>query len=181
MLNACANSSIQRAGIRALRQESWFLARCFSEAARRGIRGVVSFADPVPRVVEGRVVFPGHVGTIYQAANAVFTGRSSAHVLVLLPNGAVLNRRSMQKVRRREVGHDYVERLLVGAGAPPPRARQDPKRWLDEALASVGAARVAHRGCYRYAFRLGLNRAERARVAIALDAASYPKSLDAAA
>ncbi|MGO8609087.1 hypothetical protein ACC848_39680, partial [Rhizobium johnstonii] len=29
--------------------ESWFLARAFRHAYDRGIRGVVSFADPMPR------------------------------------------------------------------------------------------------------------------------------------
>jgi hypothetical protein len=28
--------------------ESWFLARCWEMAARQGVRGVVSFSDPVP-------------------------------------------------------------------------------------------------------------------------------------
>jgi hypothetical protein len=57
-------------------EESWFLPRCFDQLAARGIRGVVSFADPVPRrTAAGAVVCPGHVGTIYQASNAIYTGR----------------------------------------------------------------------------------------------------------
>lgn len=54
--------------------ETWFLARVFAQAAETGMRGIVSFADPVPRRVDGRLLFPGHVGTIYQAA----CGRSPA-------------------------------------------------------------------------------------------------------
>ncbi|MDO0929927.1 hypothetical protein QQY24_33040 [Streptomyces sp. TG1A-8] len=48
--------------------ESWFLARCFDALLARGVRGVVSFADPVPRTdASGAVVAVGHVGTIYLA------------------------------------------------------------------------------------------------------------------
>lgn len=47
--------------------ESWFLARCFDALLADGVRGVVPFADPVPRrTASGRLVMPGHVGTIYQ-------------------------------------------------------------------------------------------------------------------
>src|SRR5690606_8376190 len=46
--------------------ESWFFARCREILRRHGIAGVLSFSDPVPRTSEdGKVVFPGHVGTIY--------------------------------------------------------------------------------------------------------------------
>ena len=51
--------------------ESWFLARCWELATRQGKHGVVSFSDPVPRrTAVGTLVFPGHIGTIYQACNA---------------------------------------------------------------------------------------------------------------
>ncbi|WP_331738677.1 hypothetical protein [Embleya sp. NBC_00896] len=58
----------------------------------------------------------------------------------LLPNGAVLNDRAAQQVRRQEQGHEYVETMLIRLGAPGPRAGGDPRIWLREALASVGAA-----------------------------------------
>jgi hypothetical protein len=42
--------------------ESWFLARCFDALLDDGVRGVVSFADPVPRrTASGQLVMPGHV------------------------------------------------------------------------------------------------------------------------
>ncbi|WP_456294181.1 Mom family adenine methylcarbamoylation protein [Streptomyces chartreusis] len=48
--------------------ESFFLARCMDALLNEGVRGVVSFADPVPRrTASGQLVMPGHVGTIYQA------------------------------------------------------------------------------------------------------------------
>jgi len=57
-------------------------------AARLGVRGVVSFSDPVPRrTAAGELVFPGHIGTIYQASNAEYLGRTTPRRVVLLPDG----------------------------------------------------------------------------------------------
>lgn len=67
--------------------ESWFLARVFHDAAANGLRWIMTVADPVPHRIGDVVLFPGHIGTIYQATNAVFTGRSCPRVLTLLPNG----------------------------------------------------------------------------------------------
>ncbi|WP_369253763.1 hypothetical protein [Streptomyces sp. R35] len=72
--------------------ESWFLARCFRTLHADGVRGVVSFADPVPRRTStGVLVMPGHVGTIYAATNAVYAGRATARTVKLLPDGTVFN------------------------------------------------------------------------------------------
>jgi hypothetical protein len=47
-------------------------------AGQQGVRGVVSFSDPVPRrTAAGDLVFPGHIGTIYQASNAGYLGRTT--------------------------------------------------------------------------------------------------------
>ena len=37
---------------------------------------------------------------------------------------------------------------------------------------------LRHGGCYRYAFRLGVTRAQRAAVRIALPTGPYPKAID---
>jgi hypothetical protein len=160
--------------------ESWFLARCFYELLAAGVRGVVSFADPVPRrTADGALVAVGHVGTIYQASNAAYTGRGTARTLTLLPDGTVLNARAAQKVRAQEQGHEYVETRLVALGAPVLRAGQDPGAWLRQALVDVGARRLRHRGAHRYVFRLGRNRRERERVTLGLpDLRPYPKHPD---
>ena len=82
--------------------ETWFLARCF-ELLRHDVVGVVSFSDPVARTsLAGDVVFPGHVGTIYQAKSAVFLGRGSPGTLRLLPDGRVLSKRALSKIRSRD-------------------------------------------------------------------------------
>lgn len=158
--------------------ESWFLARCFTEAAALGVRGIVSFADPVPRIVNGEVLFPGHVGTIYQASNALLCGRSTARTLTLLPDGTVLSARAMQKVRGQERGHEHVERKLMGYGAPAPRAGERPAAWLGRAIDEVGATRMRHGGNWRYCFPIG-TKAQRRAVTIGLPSTDqYPKRPD---
>lgn len=160
--------------------ESWMLARCFEDLASVGVRGVVSCSDPVPRIVKGEQLFAGHIGTIYQASNAIYTGRLTARTLTLLPDGTVFNDRSMQKVRRAERGHGHVERKLVDLGARAPRAGEDMTAWLHEAMALIGVTKVRHRGNYRYAFPIGTKR-ERRDVRIAHNALPYPKEVDKAA
>ncbi|MEV4868557.1 hypothetical protein [Streptomyces syringium] len=161
--------------------ESWFLARCFDELLVRGVRGIVSFADPVPRRdASGALIAVGHVGTIYQATNAVYMGRATPRTVKLLPNGVVLNERMAQKVRRQEQGHEYAERMLIGLGAPVPRAGVDPKVWLREALVAVGARNLRHRGVHRYGYRLGRDRREREQIRLGLPVGgTYPKVPDA--
>lgn len=96
-------------------------------------------------------MFPGHVGTIYQASNAVLTGRSTPRYVTVLPDGTSVSDRALQKVRAQEVGHAYVERRLLALGARPLCAGMNPARWLPDALDDVHAVRLRHRGCLRYA------------------------------
>jgi hypothetical protein len=158
--------------------ESWFVARAFELAHAQGIRGVVSFSDPVPRTDScGQVVFRGHVGTVYAASNAHYAGRTGARTLVLLPDGAVLNERALAKVRHDERGHAYVERRLQAFGARPRQPDESGREWLSHALVEVGARLLRHGGCHRFAFRLGSPSARRATW-IALPGLPYPKRSD---
>lgn len=85
--------------------ETWMLARCFEVLRQKGIVGVVSFSDPVPRTtITGEVRHVGHVGCIYQSASARFLGRSTPRTLKLLPDARVLSDRSIQKIRKGERG-----------------------------------------------------------------------------
>ncbi len=157
--------------------ESWFLAQAFRLAAAAGIRGVVSFSDPVARRdAAGRLVFPGHVGTIYQASNAIYAGRGTARSLLLLPDGRVLSDRALAKVRAQHRGHAYVETLLCAYGAPPRRGA-DPSEWLTQALVAAGIRRLRHPGNHRYLFRLG-DRAGRRSISVGVPAYGYPKAID---
>ena len=154
--------------------ESWFLARVFKLAALAGVRGVVSFSDPEPRCDRaGRVIFPGHIGTIYQASNAIYTGRATPRTLRLLPDGQVLNDRSLQKIRQLERGHEYAEELLCRYGAPP-RHGADPRAWLAIALRAAGIRTLRHPGNHRYLFTVGTRRR---LVAVGVPGRAYPKSV----
>lgn len=157
--------------------ETWFLARAFRLAAAQGLRGVVSFADPLPRVAaDGTVLSPGHVGTIYQASNGLHTAsRGKARTLLIGPDGRVFSERALSKVRSGERGHEYAERQLVTWGARPRREHETSDAWLPGALDDARVTRVRHPGNYRYLFRLG-TRAERSRTVIGLASAPYPKA-----
>lgn len=158
--------------------ESWFLARVFEAEVERGLRGVVAFADPVPRRVDGRVLFAGHTGHIYIASNATYLGRSTARTMTVLPTGAVLSARSAQKLRAGERGHQHVERQLVRLGATPRRSHTDAAEWLAAALEEVGAVSVRHRGNHRYAFRLGRTARLRQRVRLGMASEPRPTGVD---
>jgi hypothetical protein len=155
--------------------ESYFVAEAFRLAAAEGIRGIVSFSDPVARRdAAGRLVLPGHVGIVYQALNGRHIGRSWARTHWLMPDGTFFNPRAMQKIRKQEQGHEYAERQLIALGAPPMRAGQKPSEWLALALRAAGGRPVRHPGCIKYAFTAG-TRAQRRHVVIAPAALPYPK------
>jgi hypothetical protein len=133
--------------------ESWFLARCF-ELLRGRVRGVVSFSDPFPReTADGRTVFGGHLGIIYQASNATYLGTGPRRTLRLLPDGRVFSNRAIQKIRAQERGWRYSAALLEAAGAAPLREGDDPRAWLSTWLPRLTRA-VRHPGHHRYAFAL---------------------------
>ena len=94
--------------------ESWFLARAFECLRRKGLAGIVSFSDPVPRTrVDGTIIHRGHFGLCYQATSATFLGRTEPRTVHLLPDGTVLNERAIQKIRAGEQGWQYAAALLV--------------------------------------------------------------------
>jgi hypothetical protein len=123
-------------------------------------------------------LFPGHVGTIYQATNALYAGGSSQRLLTLLPTGEVLNERATSKVRKRERGHEAVEGRLCALGASASRAGQQGAAWLTAALEQIGAVALRHRG--QLPLHLGDRRPGPAgqRTAVVVTTAPYPKGLD---
>lgn len=138
-------------GVRA-NGESWFLARCLDALRAEGWAGVVSLSDPTARTsASGAVVFGGHVGTIYQASNAIYTGRASPQTLRLLPDGSVFSNRAASKIRNGERGWRYAVEQLVAHGAPEPRG--DLHAWLREVV-PVLTRPLRHHGNHRYAFPL---------------------------
>jgi hypothetical protein len=131
--------------------ETWFLARCFDQLRAEGFAGAISFSDPLPRQdASGATVFRGHVGTIYQASNAVYLGRARAEGLRLLADGSVLHNRALAKLRKKDRGWRYVADRLEHFGAAP-IGEQDPRAWVDEWLPRLVRV-VRHPGNHRYAF-----------------------------
>jgi hypothetical protein len=158
--------------------ESWFLARVFRRAAKTGLRGIVSFADPVARRdATGRIVFPGHIGVTYLAHNAVPLGRSRARWETVLPDGRVLPDRTQAKVVAGHRGKDYAIEGLRRLGAPPPRPGESGRAWLDRALPQIGASRQRHGGKWRYAWVIGPE-TERRAARIALPRTPRPTQPD---
>lgn len=160
--------------------ESWFCARVFRAAAREGVRGVVTFADPVERLRRTgdrfELVKPGHVGIVYQALNMTYTGRGTRRSIWLLPDATVLTARSIAKVTGRERGHRGVIARLVALGAAAPVDDEDLCAWLASTLPAIGARRVHHPGNHRYVLRIGATRGQRTRTTIAMRAVSYPRT-----
>lgn len=134
--------------------ETWFIARCFEALRRAGMVGVVSFADPQPRHgADGAVVFPGHVGTIYQAANGRYLGRSKPDTLRLFSDGRCLHRRARQKVLSGTRGWRYVAALLEQYGAAPIVAGEDLRTWAQRWIAAL-TVEQRHGGNHKYAWGL---------------------------
>lgn len=132
--------------------ETWFLARCFDLLRAERFAGVVSFSDPFPRTsASGEMVFPGHVGTIYQAFNAIYLGRARRDTLRMLPDGRMLSNRALAKVRKLERGWRYVVELLHGYGAG--ELAGDPAEWLRTWLPQITRS-VRHPGNHKYAWAL---------------------------
>ena len=154
--------------------ETWFLARCH-ELLRHEVAGVVSFSDPVPRTTTaGETVMPGHIGTIYQAFNGFYLGRSRAEPHFLLPDGKLFSRRNISKIRLGHQGREYAAAILERYGATPLRWRDDPKAWLAEWLPRL-TRKFRHPGNHRYAW--ALDRSLRKHLA-AKATKPYPKVKD---
>lgn len=155
--------------------ETWFLARCFEALRGAGVRGVVSFSDPMPRRSSaGVMVFPGHIGTIYQAHNGRYTGRGRACLLRLLPDGRVFSPRAAAKIRAGVRGWRYAAEMLERAGASRSPASGEPealRRWLALELPRVTRP-VRHPGNHRYCWPLDRGQT------VALPPLPFPKLRD---
>lgn len=134
--------------------ETFFLGRAFEHLRREGFAGVVSYSDPTPRPArDGRIIFPGHVGTIYQAHNGIFTGRSKPETKWLLPDGTMFESRSGNKVGAGHRGRRYAGATLVRFGAPELAPGEDPKAWLATWKRAI-CRPLKHPGNYRYLWTL---------------------------
>lgn len=157
--------------------ETWFFARCRELLRRDGYEGVISFSDPVRRRLPTMPapVFPGHVGQIYQASNAVYAGRSRARHLLLLPDGTTLSDRALAKLRAGHRGRRYVASLLERHGAEPLRDGEDVVAWADRWVPRL-TTRVRHAGNHRYLW--GLAPRLHAQIRASTPHLPYPKQVD---
>jgi hypothetical protein len=154
--------------------ESWFIARAFQmlRATKPRVRAVLSYADPVERWLDGRLVKPGHVGTIYAASNATYCGRSTPRTEAILPDGTPLLSRAIQKVRHQERGAAGVERRLIALGLAERAFGEDPADWINRVVAALPTRR--HPGKHVYVF--GLDREAKRRATGLNPSLPYPKA-----
>ena len=115
--------------------ESWFVRRALDALARDGFAGVVSHSDPVARCdVDGRAVFAGHIGTVYQALGAVYTGRASPRTMLVAADGRLRRHRGPDGApcRCRALVRDAVavEALTLAELASACRMRASTRRAL---------------------------------------------------
>jgi hypothetical protein len=154
--------------------ESWFIARCFDMLRTAGVVAVESCADPVRRVaLDGAVRHRGHVGTIYQATNGRYIGRTNAATLRMLPDGTCLSNRAQGKLVRGERGSDATARHLeaLGADALGDRTGEAALEWLRYWRPRLTTS-LRHPGNHRYVWCLDKRR--RAEI-LKAPALAYPK------
>jgi hypothetical protein len=134
--------------------ETWFLARCFELLRRLGYTGVISFSDPVARrAADGDIVFGGHIGTIYQAHNAVYLGTTKPERKRMLADGTVIPGRSLAKIRKRDQGWRYSVERLVSYGADGLGEHEDARAWLERWLPLLTRP-LQHTGNHKYVWAL---------------------------
>lgn len=130
--------------------ESWFLARAIDQLRAEGYEGIVTHADPEPRTTAaGDVVMPGHRGVIYQAASAVYTGRTLPRSVWLLADGTIYSEQMLSKLRRQIRGWETAAAKLVAYGAAPWDGVEPTRAWALRELRRIGRQH-RHRGNHRY-------------------------------
>lgn len=137
--------------------ETWFLARAFKKlrAELDEVRVVLSYSDPVARTnAQGQRVFPGHIGTIYQAHNADYLGRATPRTLLLDPHGRVISDRLLSKIRGEERGIEHALARLREAGCPRRRALETGRAYVERVLRAGHLRRLKHPGNHLYRWSL---------------------------
>tara|TARA_A100000172_G_scaffold54636_5_gene34802 strand:- start:2936 stop:3718 length:783 start_codon:yes stop_codon:yes gene_type:complete len=141
--------------------ETWFLAQCFRVVEQRlpDVRFILSFSDPIPRErPDGSVFMPGHLGTIYQAHNGIYVGKSTSKITYIGPQGQTFYRRTLNKLRNGERGRFYVERQLVDIGAPLREPGEEAADWIDRVIDLGLLRKQSHPGNHAYVWALGNKR-----------------------
>lgn len=153
--------------------ETWFAGQALHALTGHGLLGLVAHSDPVPRVVDGRVLMPGHIGGIYRDGGWGYVGQADKRIQRQLPDGTVLNDRSAQKLPGRERGGLGVVATLVGFGADPLADRDDRREWLRYWTAQLTTP-VRQPGVHRYVRLLG-SRTQRRHTVMPLEFREPPR------
>lgn len=154
--------------------ETWLLARAFRVLERElaEVRAVLSYADPMPRIApDGCSFIPGHVGTIYQAHNGRYLGRTREAWLWVAACGKVLSPRTLSKLRNDESGAAGAYEQLRKLGAPMRQRLEGGREYAERALREGPFRRVKHPGNHAYSWAVG-----RGSVRAAHGALPYPKA-----
>jgi hypothetical protein len=141
--------------------ETWFLGRAFEvlRSELPGVRAVLSYSDPVQRrSSSGVVVLPGHVGTIYQAHNGRYLGRSSRRTLHLDPAGRTVSGRTLSKLRTDDRGAAGAYAQLRAVGAPQRLPLESGGDYVRRVLSGGLFRRLAHPGNHAYVWAVGQSR-----------------------
>lgn len=157
--------------------ETYFLGRAFRllRSELPEVRAVVSYSDPVRRrAADGRLVLPGHIGTIYQAHNGRYVGRGAKRTLLLDADGRVFAPRALSKIRNGERGGEGAYRRLLAAGAPPRSFGEDWPAYLERVRREGPFRSIRHPGCHCYVWAL-----EKSAQGGIAPAQPYPKQIDA--
>src|SRR3546814_16735338 len=83
-----------------------------------------------------------------------YTGRSSARIDLILPNGQPISSRAISKIRNDECGQRYAAEQLAAAGARPRRSGENGAHWLADLERSGFQSRQKHPGNTVYMFPL---------------------------
>lgn len=156
--------------------ESWALARMrrLLAAALPDVRGIVAYCDPVERRDEhGQVVKVGHIGTIYKASNAAFSGRSAPRTLWSSPQGATFADRMLSKLRGGESGERYAYERLAAHGAPRVHVGESGSAYLKRLQAEGWLRPLRHPGNFVFTFEQAHSPARNA------DRANVPRATSA--
>lgn len=160
--------------------ETWFLARAWRLLlSELRLDAFVSYADPCERTTAGgELTKAQHWGTIYQASNALYVGRSSPRWLTIAPDGTVVSPRAISKIRGEERGWMYAARQLLQHGAPAREEGEALRAWVYRAIRAPGFRRVKHPGNLVYVF--GLTQERRTSLAeLHAGGLIYPKRIAA--
>jgi hypothetical protein len=153
--------------------ESWFLARALKGLPTScAAKVILSYSDPVERVSRsGQSIMPGHIGTIYQASNAIYAGRAAPRVKWFAPDGTMLESRAMSKFATGAIGAEYAERALRDATGVARLTGETPKEYLDRLKGYV--TRFRHPG--NLVYLLPLFPDVRRRLSAQYPFSGYPK------